>query len=84
MQNIRVANGHTKKLQRGCAKGQKKEQRRQNCKPTHCPGSNPRLPNHWCAALPLGLETLCSTSRQNLLLEQRQVGALCAYEAGKP
>ena len=34
MQNIRVANGHTKKLQKGCAKGQKKEQRRRNCKPT--------------------------------------------------
>ena len=26
MQNIRVANGHTKKLQKGCAKGQEKEQ----------------------------------------------------------
>ena len=29
MQNIRVANGHTKRLQRGCDKEQKKEKRRQ-------------------------------------------------------
>ena len=64
MQNIRVANGHTKELQRGCAKGQKKEQPPK--KQTHCPGSNPGSASRQPTALPLG---------QNLLVEQRQCSA---------
>jgi hypothetical protein len=63
MQNTRVANGHTKKLQKGCAKGQKKEQRRQNYKPTRHRGSNPDLP---IAGVPLCHlardETLCGAA----------------------
>jgi hypothetical protein len=41
MQNIRVANGHTKRLQRGCAKEQKKEKRRQKCEVVSRPGFEP-------------------------------------------
>ena len=72
MQNIRVANGHTKELQRGCAKGQKKEQPPQ--KQTNCPGSNPGSASRQPTALPLG---------QNLLVEQRQVGAIFDCGAAK-
>jgi hypothetical protein len=48
MQNIRVTNGHTKELQRGCAKGQKKEQ-----PPKRKPTARARTPDLPVAGLPL-------------------------------